>query len=203
MTIKMVGVSCSPRKGQSTAFALETCLNAAKEAAPGIETVTIDLAGKTVNGCIACGQCTKQLACSQKDDFEAFLPVLTDPAVAGLIIATPVYLGTMTSQAKAFLDRCVMLRRNGCLLRDKVGGVIAVGGFRHGGQETTIHAVHAAMLIQDMILVGDGLSTFHFGGTMWSGHPQGYKEDTFGKDTVANLGKRVAGLAARLHRPVA
>jgi len=201
MAIKIVGVACSPRKGQSTAFALETCLAAASQAAPGVETFTIDLAGKTVNGCIACGQCTKQLACSQKDDFESFLPILTDPALAGLIIPTPVYFGSMTNQANAFLDRSVMLRRPGSLLRDKVGGVIAVGGFRHGGQEITIQAVHAAMLIQDMILVGDGFATFHFGGTMWSGHPQGYTADGFGKDTVANLGKRVAGLAARLHGP--
>jgi multimeric flavodoxin WrbA len=197
MRITIVGVACSPRKDQSTGFALETCLTAARAA--GVATVTIDLAGRVVNGCTACGHCNKQLSCSQKDDFEAFLPILTDPAVAGLIVATPVYFGTMTSQAKAFLDRCVMLRRNGSLLRDKVGGAIAVGGFRHGGLETTIQAIHAAMLIQDMILVGDGFSTFHFGGTLWSGHPQGYREDAFGVDTLRNLGKRVAGLATRLH----
>ncbi|MFZ0243699.1 MAG: hypothetical protein WAL90_18820, partial [Desulfobacterales bacterium] len=75
----------------------------------------------------------------------------------------------------------------------------AVGGFRHGGQETTIQAVHAAMLIQDMIIVGDGHATFHYGGTMWSGHPEGYEKDAFGLQTVQNLGRRVAALAVRLH----
>jgi len=124
---------------------------------------------------------------------------MTDPHVAGMIVATPVYFGTMTSLAKAFLDRCVVFRRNGTLLRDKIGGVIAVGGFRHGGQETTIQAVHAAMLIQDMILVGDGHTTFHYGGTIWSGHPQGFADDAFGLETVRNLGRRVASLALRLH----
>jgi multimeric flavodoxin WrbA len=114
-------------------------------------------------------------------------------------LETPVYFGTMTAQAKAFLNRCVVFRRNGTMLRDKIGGVIAVGGFRHGGQETTIRAVHAAMQIQDMIIVGDGHTTFLYGGTIWSGHPEGFKKDAFGLETVRNLGRRVASLALRLH----
>ena len=200
MACKIIGVSCSPRKGQSTRFALETCLDAVGREFENVDTELIDLAGMSVGGCVACGQCTKALSCSQDDDFSGrILPLLTDPAVAGLILATPVYFGNMTSQAKAFLDRCVMLRRNGSLLRDKVGGVIAVGGFRHGGQEITIRAVHAAMLVQDMILVGDGYNTYHFGGTVWSGHPDGHAKDAFGLDTVRNLGRRVADVAARLH----
>jgi multimeric flavodoxin WrbA len=85
------------------------------------------------------------------------------------------------------------------MLRDKIGGVIAVGGFRHGGQETTIHAVHAAMLIQDMIIVGDGHTTFHYGGTIWSGHPEGFEKDVFGLETARYLGGRMASLASRPH----
>ena len=88
-------------------------------------------------------------------------------------MATPVYMGSMTSQGKAFLDRCVSLRRNGFLLRNKVGGVIAVGGVRNGGQSLTIQAVQAALLVQDMVIVSDGRPTAHFGGTVWSGHPDG------------------------------
>ncbi len=195
MGIKIVGVCGSPRKGKSTRFALEACLEAAGASA---ETELIDLAGKTVNGCIACGHCNDKLECSQEDDFVPLIPTLSDPEVAGLIVATPVYFGTMTSQAKAFLDRCVMFRRNGNLFRNRVGGAVAVGGFRHGGQETTIHAIHAAMLIQEMVVVGDGLDTFHFGGTLWSGHPDGYEKDDFGLATARNLGRRVAEIAGRL-----
>jgi multimeric flavodoxin WrbA len=199
MAIKIVGVVCSPRTGQSTHWALGACLDVIRQEFKNVEPVMIDLAGMDVHGCVACGTCLKQITCSQKDDFQRIIPLMTDPRVAGLILATPVYFGTMTAQAKAFLDRCVVFRRNGALLRDKIGGVIAVGGFRHGGQETTIHAVHAAMLIQEMIIVGDGLSTFHFGGTVWSGHPEGFEKDGFGLETVRNLGRRVASLASRLH----
>ena len=194
MAIKIVGVACSPRAGQSTHYALETCLAVIREEFENVEPVMIDLAGMNIRGCVACGTCLKKITCSQEDDFQQIIPL-----IAGLILATPVYFGTMTAQAKAFLDRCVVFRRNGTMLRDKIGGVIAVGGFRHGGQETTIHAVHAAMLIQDMIIVGDGHTTYHYGGTIWSGHPEGFEKDAFGLETVRNLGRRVASLASRLH----
>lgn len=199
MAIKIIGVSCSPKREQSTTkFALETCLQAIQTEFPHVEVELIDLAQLTISGCISCDHCKNELSCSQEDDFQSLIPKLTDPSLAGLILATPVYFGTMSSQAKSFLDRCVVLRRNGALLRNVVGGVIAVGGFRHGGQETTIHAVHAAMLIQDMLIVGDGHSTFHFGGTLWSGHPDGYEQDAFGRETLYNIGKRVTKVALKM-----
>jgi multimeric flavodoxin WrbA len=200
MEMKIVGVSCSPRKGKSTKYALEVCLQAVKETVPEGETMLIELAEMKVNGCIACGKCMKVLECSQEDDFVKMIPILSDSELVGLVVATPVYLGSMTSQCKAFLDRCVMFRRNGFLLRDKVGGVIAVGGVRNGGQELTIQSVHAAMLVQDMVVVSEGRPTSHYGATLWSGHPDGIEKDTFGLETARNLGKRVAEVAAKMHK---
>jgi multimeric flavodoxin WrbA len=198
--MKIVGISCSPRKGKSTKYALDVCLQAVKEMVPDIETMLIELSEMKMNGCVACGKCMKVLECSQEDDFTKMIPVLSDPELAGLVVATPVYFGSMTSQCKAFLDRCVMFRRNGFLLRDKVGGVIAVGGVRNGGQELAIQAVQAAMLVQDMVVVSEGRPTSHYGATLWSGHPDGIEKDTFGLETARNLGKRVAEVAARMHR---
>ncbi|MBA4395018.1 MAG: flavodoxin family protein [Desulfobacca sp.] len=197
--MKILGVCGSPRKGKTSFFMLEQCLTAVRETDLGIKTELLELAGMKINGCLACGQCLKELKCSQEDDFAGVIPLLSDPELAGLIIATPVYLGSMTSQCKAFLDRGVMFRRNGFMLSNKVGGVIAVGGFRNGGQELTIQTVQAAMLIQNMIIVGDNRPTAHFGGTAWSAHPGGIEQDTVGLDTVRNLGKRVAEVAAKMH----
>jgi multimeric flavodoxin WrbA len=198
--MKVVGISCSPRKGKSTFYALETCLQVAKEAASGVETILVELSEMKINGCIACGKCMKVLECSQEDDFVKMIPILSDSELAALVIATPVYFGSMTSQCKAFLDRCVMFRRNGFLLRNKVGGVIAVGGVRNGGQELAIQAVQAAMLVQDMVVVSEGRPTSHYGATLWSGHPYGIEKDAFGLETAQNLGKRVAEVAVRMHR---
>jgi multimeric flavodoxin WrbA len=198
--MKIIGVSCSPRKGKSSKYALEVCLQAVKETLPEAETVLIELSDMKINGCVACGKCMKVLECSQEDDFIKMIPILSDSELAGLVMATPVYFGSMTSQCKAFLDRCVMFRRNGFLLQNKVGGVIAVGGVRNGGQELTIQSVHAAMLVQDMVVVSEGQPTSHYGATLWSGHPDGIEKDTFGLETARNLGKRVAEVAARMYK---
>ena len=45
MAIKIVGVACSPRAGQSTHYALETCFGVIREEFENVETVMIDLAG--------------------------------------------------------------------------------------------------------------------------------------------------------------
>jgi multimeric flavodoxin WrbA len=167
---------------------------------PDMETMLIELSDMKINGCIACGKCIKVLECSQEDDFPKMIPILSDPELAGLVVATPVYFGSMTSQCKAFLDHFVMFRRNGFLLRDKVGGVIAVGGVRNGGQELAIQAVQAAMLVQDMVVVSEGRPTSHYGATLWSGHPDGIEKDSFGLETTRNLGKRVAEVSSRMYR---
>ena len=198
--MKIVGISCSPRKGKSTKYALDVCLQAVKEMVPDIETLLIELSEMKINGCLACGKCMKVLECSQEDDFIKMIPILSDSELAGLVVATPVYFGSMTSQCKAFLDRCVMFRRNGFLLRNKVGGVIAVGGVRNGGQELAIQSVQAAMLVQDMVVVSEGRPTSHYGATLWSGHPDGIEKDVFGLETARSLGKRVAEVAAKMHK---
>jgi multimeric flavodoxin WrbA len=41
--MKIVGISCSPRKGKSTKYALEVCLQAVKETIPDAETTLIEL----------------------------------------------------------------------------------------------------------------------------------------------------------------
>ncbi len=196
--MKIIGVACSPRKGKTTKYVLDYCMKTIMEKFPKMETEIIDLAEMKVGGCIACGHCAKTLECSQKDDFNKLIPILSNPEPVGMIVATPVYLSTMTTQCKAFLDRCVMFRRNGFLFKNVVGGAIALGGFRNGGQGSVIQQVHASMLAQDMVVVSDGAPTAHFGGTVWSGHPDGVEGDEFGLQTVRNLGCRVAELALRL-----
>jgi multimeric flavodoxin WrbA len=189
--MKILGICCSPRKGKTTEYCLKKALEAASS--PGITTTMLSLPDKKFQGCIACNYCRNHLDCSLKDDYQKdILPLLSDPEIKGLIIATPVYFGSMSSQCKAFLDRTLPLRRNGFVLKNKVAGVLAVGGSRNGGQELTIQAVHAALLIHDCIIVGDSQPSAHFGGIGWERHPGGFEEDEDGMFTVENLGKKVA-----------
>ena len=197
--MKIIGVAASPRENKSTRFLLEQSLDAIRSAAEAseknIEVEQIDLAPLEFQGCIACDACKKGVLCSQQDDFQALIPKLSDPELVGIILATPVYMGCMSSRAKAFIDRTVLFRRNGFLWRNKLGGVIAVGGSRNGGQELTVQAVHAAMMIHDMIIVGDG---DHFGGAAWANHPEGYEADATGISTARNVGIRMGEVAVML-----
>jgi multimeric flavodoxin WrbA len=199
--MKIVGISASPRKEQSTHFLLDQCFQEIQNVSAllntQIQTEIISLADKQINGCIACGKCKKGVLCSQQDDFQELIPILADSELKGIVLATPVYMGSMSSQAKAFLDRSVLFRRNGFLFKNILGSVLTVGGSRNGGQELTIQAVHAAMLIHDMILVGDGN---HFGGAAWSNHPDGYQGDDTGIETARQTGKRLAEVLGLMNR---
>ncbi len=191
--MKVIGVSCSPRKGKSTYFMLNECLKSLTDNYKNIKTEIIELSDLKISGCIGCGHCSGRLDCSIKDDFINLIPGLNDNDLKGLIIASPVYMGSITSQCKAFLDRMVMFRRNGFLLRNKVGAGLTVGGSRNGGQEIAIQVIHAALFINDFVIVSDGPGAAHFGGTLWNSDGN-YKNDEYGLITVRNLGKRVGEL---------
>jgi len=106
----------------------------------------------------------------------------------------------MTSLAKAFLDHAIALRKDGFALAGKVAGVLAVGGARNGGQELAIQSVQAALMCQEMVLVGDGRPTAHFGATLVNPGTDDVSGDAFGVKTARNLGRRVAEVALKSNR---
>jgi multimeric flavodoxin WrbA len=193
--IRILGISCSPRKGKTTAASLGVCLQAAKEVSDRIETELIELAGLRINGNVAAGI---PLAEGEQDDFPGLVPKLRDPKVRGIVIGTPVYFGSMSSLCKAFLDRCIVLYQDDLALSNKVAGVLAVGGTRNGGQEVTIQSVQVSLFCQEMIVVGNGRPSSRLGATVWSGAEGGVLKDEFGMTTARTLGRRVAEVALRV-----
>ncbi len=184
--VKIVGVCCSPRKGMTTAASLGIALDAAKEAGDTVATELIELAGMDIP--------VFDPAKGPAKDFMSLVSRLSAPEVGGIIVGTPVYFCNMTSLCKAFLDNCIAFRKNKLALAGKVAGVLAVGGCRNGGQELTLRSVSAALLCQEMIVVGDGRPTAHIGATLWSSGDSIAKDD-FGQTTARNLGRRVAEIA--------
>ncbi|MDH7602833.1 MAG: flavodoxin family protein [Armatimonadota bacterium] len=196
--MKILAINGSPRAGKTTSFALKAALESAASVRSDIRTELIELANYEIRDCIGCNKCRQSLTCSHDDGFTLLVPTLGDPDVAGIIIGTPVYMGTMTGLCKSFLDRAIMFRRNGFAWTNVVGGVLAVGQSRNGGQELTIQAVQAALLVQNMIIVGDGPPYGHYGATLVSGVEGGIEKDELGLTTARNLGRRVAELAIKL-----
>jgi multimeric flavodoxin WrbA len=170
------------------------------EASNSIQIEIVELAGCDIQGCLGCGYCRNHTQCHQKDGFNALIPLLKDKTAGAIIIGTSVYLGTMTLQCKAFLDRAVVLSRNGYLLRNKVGGVLTVGGVRNGGQELTIQAVQAAMFCHDMVCVSGGIKTAHLGASLVSHEQKGIECDDIRIQTARDMGRRVTELVLLLNR---
>jgi multimeric flavodoxin WrbA len=127
----------------------------------GVETKLINLRELDIQPCTGCLRCSTQKSgdrpCPQFDDQQPYQQMLE---ADGIILGTPVYFGTVSSQLKIFMDRCEPFFRKTkrpalkAGLRCKVGGALVVGHSRQGGQEYTIMAIHNFFLIQEMIVVG-------------------------------------------------
>lgn len=190
-TVKIIGLSCSPRKGKTTAAALGICLEAARTVDPRVTTELIELAGRNI------GVYDPTDPKAVQGGFAELIPALSSPDVAALVIGTPVYFGNMSSLCKAFLDHWMVFRQQNFALAGKVGGVVAVGAGRNGGQELTLQSVQASLMGQNMIVVGDGQPTSHFGATLINTNDDISKDD-FGINTARNLGRHVAEIALKL-----
>jgi multimeric flavodoxin WrbA len=191
--LKIIGVACSPRRDRTTAAALRACLDSAKGFGPHVEVELVDLGGMKIPGDVAAGV---PLAPGERDDFPALGAKLRAPEVGGIIIGSPVYFSNMSALCKAFLDRWMEFRST-FALRNKVGGAIAVGAARNGGQELTLQTIHAALLCQDMIIVSEGGPTSRLGGMLVSAKDD-IRGDEAGLATARSLGRRVAEVASAL-----
>jgi len=190
--IRIVGISCSPRKGMTTATSLQAALETAKSIDGPIETELIDLGGMTFSGWNASGR-------FKSDDFEKLvLPKLKDPVPDGMIIGSPVYFRNVSSLCLAFLERLAALRTPVLLLSDIPVGALAVGAYRNGGQEMAIQQIQAAMLCHEALIVG-GKPGAHQGATLLNAYQDDILKDEFGIDTARKLGVRVAQAALKKH----
>lgn len=194
--VKIIGIVGSPRKGGNTTILVKEALNEAEKVGADIE--LIELGSAEIEPCIACDICKSTGECAIYDDMPSILAKLVDSH--GMIIGSPVYFGNVTAQLKMLMDRSRPLRMD-FKLKNKVGGAISVGGSRNGGQETTISAIQQFMLIQDLVIVGDGAPLAHYGGTGVGGVKEDSETDEIGLETSRNLGMRVAELAIKLNKP--
>jgi len=195
-TIRILGVSCSPREGKTTAASIKAALDAAGKVDARIQTELIDLGGMEISGSL--GGSTSADAQQPKDDFDLMvLQRLRDPIPDGLIIGSPSYFRTMSALCKAFLERIAVLRSPKLLLADKPVGILSVGAYRNGGQELVIEQIQAAMLCHEVMIVG-GKPGAHQGATLWNAYNDDIMKDEFGIESARKLGARVAEAALLL-----
>jgi multimeric flavodoxin WrbA len=181
--MKILGINGSPHTRGSSAYALSYALQICEKL--GAVTEIIHLSDRQIHPCDGCWTC-RSGECMYDDDMTPIYAAMR--SCDGLLLASPVYMGLVTGQMKVMMDRSVALRVGGPFdLSGKVGGGIACGGFRNGGQELTLQCMHTYFLQQDMYAIADGPRLSHSGAAI-VGQAE---EDTLGLQTVQNLAVRM------------
>ncbi|WP_227764897.1 flavodoxin family protein [Zhaonella formicivorans] len=191
---KILGICGSVRKG-ATEHAVREALKAA-EKIPGIETEFWTVRGKKIGYCVHCDRCIRdKTMCVIQDDLKELENLVLE--ADGFIIGSPVYDMNISAQLTAVFNRLrpIYLVHPG-VLKNKVGGAIATGGTRHGGQEFALQAILNFYIMHEMLACG-GLGGCYNGGKIWSKDmkAQGAIDDAVGMDTVRRLGRGVAEAA--------
>lgn len=188
----ILGINGSPQKEGNTVRLLQQALEAA--AAMGAETRLLHVVD-ALKGVAHpfCNNCTPlcEGACTRGNNLGEAYDILRK--ADGIIVGSPVYFGTVSAQLKAFWDKTRVLRKARALV-NVVGGAVAVGGARFGGQETTLKAIHDMMLVQGLTVIGDGYiedDAGHQG--VCAQKPSA--DDRSGLARAAIMGRRVAELA--------
>lgn len=198
--VKILGVSGSPRKGMTDHLVQLALQEAAKM--PGVETEFLPLHTKNVNHCIQCDRCLKLTPGQKYDRYCAAFDDDMDDLMKlwltadGYIIGSPVYDMNVTPMLNIFFNRFRPLWRvfKGIHM-NKVGGSIALGGTRHGGQETTVAMINNFFLVNEILATG-GPSGNYCGACVWT-RDKLLKEfdDPVGVEKVLGVGQRVAEVA--------
>jgi len=148
--LKVVGINGSPRKGGNTEILIKKAFDILEE--KGISTELINLGELKIEPCDACKYCRKNIGkCHIEDDFEVVFDKMLK--ADGIILGSPVYLGSVTAQMKALMDRAgYIARAMDKPFRRKVGGAIVVA--RRAGQNFTLMQLIQFFNIFGIIIAG-------------------------------------------------
>jgi multimeric flavodoxin WrbA len=188
--MKVVGINGSGRKDGNTAILIRTVFEELEK--ESIETELVQLYNKDLQGCKACFACmrNKNQRCVQNDDLNEILEKMIQ--AEGIILGSPVYVGDVTAQIKALLDRVGFLSRGKeSFFKHKVGASV-VAERRDGG-------MHAIDTLNHFFLARE---TFLVGSTYWNavyGRDKGdVTRDEEGMQNMRNLGQNMAWLMKRI-----
>ena len=190
--MKVVAFNGSARKDGNTAILVNVVFKELKKA--GIKTELVQLSGKKIRGCTACGKCFKNQdkRCAVKGD------VLNDCIekmleADGIILASPTYFSDVSTEMKALIDRAgFVAKANQDMFRRKVGtSVVAV---RRAGAIHAFDTMNHFFFISQMIVPGSSYWNIGIGLA-----PGDVKGDDEGIMTMQTLGANMAWLMKKIN----
>ena len=185
--MKIIAFNGSARKNGNTAILIREVFSELE--AEGITTEMIQLAGKTIRGCTACGKCYKNQnkRCAVDNDFanECIEKMIE---ADGIILGSPTYFADVTAETKALIDRAgYVARANSDMLRRKIGA--AVVAVRRAGAIHAFDTINHFFLISQMIVPGSAYWNIGIGKAIGD-----VEQDKEGLETMRVLGRNMAWL---------
>ena len=189
--MKVVAFNGSPRKGGNTEHLLQHVLTTIK--GEGISTELIQIGGKKVHGCTACGKCfeSQDQKCVIDNDFVNGC-IEKMAAADGILIGSPTYFADVSTETKALIDRAGFVgMANGGLYARKVGA--AVVAVRRAGGIHVFDTINHFFGISNMYTVGS--SSWNLGMGLQPGEVE---QDGEGIATMENLGRNMAWILKKI-----
>ncbi|MCX5857384.1 MAG: flavodoxin family protein [Deltaproteobacteria bacterium] len=190
--MKVVALNGSARKDGNTAMLINVVFDELKK--EGIETELIQMAGKPVQGCIACYKCFKNLnkRCSVEKDTLNEIIAKMEPA-EGILLGSPTYFSDVSSGMRAFIERCgFVARANNYMFKGKVGA--AVVAVRRAGGIPAFSSMNLFLHYMQMFMPGASYWSIGVGRD-----PGDVLKDDEGIQTMKTLGQNMAWLLKKLH----
>jgi multimeric flavodoxin WrbA len=190
--MKVVAFNGSPRKDGNTVTLIKHVLDELEK--EGIETEIVQIGGKSIHGCTACGKCVenKDRKCIiDKDIVNDCIEKMLE--ADGIILGSPTYFADLTPELKALIDRAGFVAgANGGLLRHKVGAAIVA--VRRAGSIHVFDSINHLFTISQMIIPGS--SYWNIGMGLDEGNVE---RDDEGIQTMHTLGQNMAWLLKKLN----
>lgn len=190
--MKVVAFNGSPRKKGNTSTLIDLVFSELQK--EGIETETVQLAGKKIRGCIACYKCfkNKDKRCSvKKDDLNFCIEKMLE--ADGIILGSPVYFSNVTAEMKALMDRAgLVATANDSMLRQKVGASVVAA--RRAGAVCAFDSLNHFFLYSQMVVPGSCYWNMGFGL-----NPGDVEKDEEGNNIMRVLGQNMAWLLKKMN----
>ena len=179
--MNVFGICASPRN-DTTYHVLDKALNYLEN--HDFKTEIFTCHTKDIKACMHCDYCLKNKECIIDDDMQLIYENLLN--ADGIILATPVHSGSVSSNLSAIMDRTRALEAiDYNILRGKIGMSIAVGGDRIGGQDFAHLSNITYFMIHGIIPVSGGPFGSNLGASFWSQDDlDEIKKDTYGMESL-------------------
>ena len=178
---KVLIINGSPRAGGNTAIAVREMETVFRE--NGVEVTTVQIGGKAIRGCIACGKCAETGRCVFDDAVNELAPLFEQ--ADGRVVASPVYYASANATLIACLDRLFHSTRFD--KRMKVGASVVCA--RRGGCSATFDELNKYFTISGMPVVSS-----QYWNSIYGREPGEAELDEEGRQTMRVLARNMTFL---------